>query len=57
MDEIKKTPAEWCRENNVHMKDPDAWRNEGKSWTESITYAEFERLLSGPNTYFQGSQR
>jgi hypothetical protein len=56
MNEATKLPAEWCKDNNIQMMDPDGWRNAGKAWDEAITEREFEQLLTGC-TYAQGSQR
>lgn len=56
MDETKKLPAEWCKDNNIHMMDPDGWRDARKPWDEPVTEREFESLLVFC-TYSQGSMR
>jgi hypothetical protein len=45
---ILKTPAEWARERNATVVNPDGWtsgtRNDGpRDFTEPITASEFDR--------------
>ena len=41
MDELK-TPIEWSKIDGIVIMDPDGWRNDGKSFYEPITRAEFD---------------
>ena len=39
--ELTKIPAEWARDFNLTIKDPDGWRVDGQDFNEPITLAEF----------------
>lgn len=40
-----QTPDEWSRRLGVTIHDPDGWRQDGKSWDEPISRAEFMRRM------------
>lgn len=41
-----QTPDEWSRRLGVIVRDPDGWRNDGKSWDDPISEDEFRRRAS-----------
>jgi hypothetical protein len=46
MDDEKRPAGEWCRISGIKMLNPDGWRIAGRTWFESITRSEFDRMAS-----------